>query len=111
VHWPKRSNFRKNTFKLKIQLLVLMKKLAKQVILIAQGILKLGDSQRKALRGKIITYIRVGVEDVPWRFPMRQRPVKSPFLHLGFSSSSKLEESSMEKSKSLRAAHALDMIF
>jgi hypothetical protein len=42
-----------------------MKKLAKQFILIAQGILKLGDSQRKALRGKIITYIRVGVEDVP----------------------------------------------
>jgi hypothetical protein len=37
--------------------------------------------------------------------PMRQRPVKSPFLHLDFSSSSELEESSLEKSKSLWAAH------
>jgi hypothetical protein len=43
--------------------------------------------------------------------PMRQRPVKSPFLDLGFSSSSELEESSLEKSRSLRAAHAQDIIF
>jgi hypothetical protein len=43
--------------------------------------------------------------------PMRQRPVKSPCLHLAFSSSSELEESSLEKSKSLRATHAQDMIF
>jgi hypothetical protein len=43
--------------------------------------------------------------------PMRQRSVKSPFLDLGFSSSSELEELSLEKSKSLRAAHAQDMIF
>jgi fatty acid desaturase len=43
--------------------------------------------------------------------PMRKRSVKSPFLNLGFSSSSELEESSLEKSKSLRAAHAQDMIF
>jgi hypothetical protein len=52
MHGSKRSNFRKkNTFKLKIQLLVLMKNLAKQLILIAKGILKLSDSQRKTLRG------------------------------------------------------------
>jgi hypothetical protein len=37
--------------------------------------------------------------------------VKSPFLHLVFSSSYELEESSLEKSKSLKAAHARDMIF
>jgi hypothetical protein len=37
--------------------------------------------------------------------PMRQRPMKSPFLHLGFLSSSELEESSLEKSKSLRIVH------
>jgi hypothetical protein len=43
--------------------------------------------------------------------PMRHRLVKSPFLDMGFSSSSELEESSLEKSKSLRAAHARDMIF
>jgi hypothetical protein len=42
---------------------------------------------------------------------MRQRPVKSYVLRLGFSSSSKLEESSGEKLRSLRAAHARDIIF
>jgi hypothetical protein len=43
--------------------------------------------------------------------PVRQRPVKSPVLRLGRSSSSELEESSLEKSRSLRAAHARDIIF
>jgi hypothetical protein len=43
--------------------------------------------------------------------PMRQRLVKSLGLHLTFSSSSELEESSLEKSKSLRVAHARDIIF
>jgi hypothetical protein len=42
---------------------------------------------------------------------MRQRPVKSPFLDLGFSSSSELEESSLEKLKLLRVAHVWDMVF
>jgi hypothetical protein len=37
--------------------------------------------------------------------------VKSSVLRLGFSSSSELEESSLEKSKSLRAAHARGIIF
>jgi hypothetical protein len=44
----------------------LLENLAKQFILIAQGILKLDDSQRRILRGYIITYIRVG--DVSQRF-------------------------------------------
>jgi hypothetical protein len=43
--------------------------------------------------------------------PMRQRLVKSPVLRLGLSYSSELEESSLEKSRSLRAAHAQDIIF
>jgi hypothetical protein len=43
--------------------------------------------------------------------PMRQRPVKSHVLRLGLSSSSELEESSLEKSRSLRVAHARDIIF
>jgi hypothetical protein len=38
---------------------------------------------------------------------MRHNPVKSPFLHLTFSSSSELKESSLEKSKLLKAAHDL----
>jgi hypothetical protein len=41
---------------------------------------------------------------------MRQR-LKSPFLHLTFSSSSELKESSLEKSKLLKAAHTQDMNF
>jgi hypothetical protein len=43
--------------------------------------------------------------------PIRKRLVKSPVLRLGLSSSSELEESSLEKSRSLRAAHARDIIF
>jgi hypothetical protein len=43
--------------------------------------------------------------------PMRQRPVKLSVLRLNFSSFSELEESSLEKLRSLRAAHARDIIF
>jgi hypothetical protein len=43
--------------------------------------------------------------------PMRQRPVKSHVLRLGISSSSELEESSLEKSTSLREAQTQDIIF
>jgi hypothetical protein len=43
--------------------------------------------------------------------PMRQRLVKLPGLRLTFSSSSKLDESSLEKLKSLKVAHTHDMIF
>jgi hypothetical protein len=67
VRGSKRSNFRKNTFKLKIQFLVFTENLAKQLVLVAKVSLKLGDSQRKTLEGQIITYIRVGVRYVPWR--------------------------------------------
>jgi hypothetical protein len=42
---------------------------------------------------------------------MRQRPVKSSVLHLGLSSSSELEESSLEMLRSLRAVHTQDIIF
>jgi hypothetical protein len=43
--------------------------------------------------------------------PIRQSLEKSPGLPLTFSSSSELEESSLEKSRSLRVAHAWDIIF
>jgi hypothetical protein len=42
---------------------------------------------------------------------IRHRLVKSPCLHLTFSSSSELEESPLEKLKLLKVAHAQDMIF
>jgi hypothetical protein len=68
VHWPKRSNFRKRIFQLKIQPFVLTENSAKQFALIAQGILKLDNFQRKTLEGQIFTYIRVRVGDVSWGF-------------------------------------------
>jgi hypothetical protein len=58
-------------------------------------------------RSSLISESEMFLEDLP----MRQRPVKSPFFHFGFSSSSELEESSLEKSKSLMAPHTRDMIF
>jgi hypothetical protein len=50
VHGLKRSNFRRSTFNLKIQLLVLTKNPTKQLVLVVMGILKLNDSQRKTIR-------------------------------------------------------------
>jgi hypothetical protein len=47
----KSSNFERNTFKLKIQLFILIKNLAKQLVLIAKSIFKFGNSQRKILGG------------------------------------------------------------
>jgi hypothetical protein len=51
VHRSKRSNIRKRTLKLKIQLLVLMKDFTKQLILVSKSIFKFEDSQGKTLRG------------------------------------------------------------
>jgi hypothetical protein len=45
------------------------------------------------------------------RLSLTSELVKSPFLDLGFTSSSELEEASLKKLKSLKAAHAQDMIF
>jgi hypothetical protein len=50
MHGSKRSNLRKTTFKLKIQPFLFAKNLVKQLVLIAKGILKLGDSKGKTLR-------------------------------------------------------------
>jgi hypothetical protein len=51
VHESKRSNLRKRTLKLKIQLFVLAKNLTKQLVLVAKSIFNFGDSQRKILGG------------------------------------------------------------
>jgi hypothetical protein len=77
----KSSNFGRSTFKLKIQLFVFMKNLAKQLILIAKGILKLDDYQRKTLGGWIITYI--GVRDVSWRLAREAKASEVICLALG----------------------------
>jgi hypothetical protein len=51
VRGSKSSNFGIGAFKLKIQLYVFTKNLAKQLVLIAKGILKLDDSKEKTLGG------------------------------------------------------------
>jgi hypothetical protein len=73
----------KNTFKLKIQLLVLTKNLVNQLVLVAKGILKLSDSQRKTLGGWIITYIRVRVRDVSRRLAHEAKAGEVTFFELG----------------------------
>jgi hypothetical protein len=65
VRGLKRSNHRKRTLKLNIKLFVLTTNLTKQLVLVAESIFKFGDSQRKTLGGWVITYIGVGVRDVP----------------------------------------------
>jgi hypothetical protein len=111
VHGSKRSNLRKSTFKLKIQFLVLTKDLTKQLILIAKSIFKFGDSQRKTIGDESSLTSESESNMCRDDLPMRQRSVKSPVLYLGISSSSELEESSLEKSRSLRAVHARGIIF
>jgi hypothetical protein len=83
VRRSKSRNFRRSTFKLKIQLLVFMKNLTKQPVLIAKGTLKLNDSQRKTLGGWIITYIRVEVGDVSWRLAHEAKAGEVACLALG----------------------------
>jgi hypothetical protein len=51
VRGSKRSNLRKRTLKLKIQLFVLAKNLTKQLVLVAKSIFKFGNSQRKTIGG------------------------------------------------------------
>jgi hypothetical protein len=100
-----------STFKLKIQLFVFTKNLVKQLVLIAKSVLKLDNSKGKTLGDKSSLTSESESEMCHEDLPMRQRPVKSHVLCLGFSSSSELEESSLEKSRWLRAAHARNIIF
>jgi hypothetical protein len=60
-----------------------LKNLAKQLVLVAKGILKLNDSQRKTLRGWIITYIIVRVGDVSWSFAHEAKAGEVACLALG----------------------------
>jgi hypothetical protein len=83
VRGSKRNNIRKGTLKLKIQLFVLIKNLEKQLVLIAKGILKFGDSQRKTLGRWVITYIEVGVGDVTWWLAHEAKVNKIVCLALG----------------------------
>jgi hypothetical protein len=84
------SDFRSSTFKLKIQLFVFTKNLAKQFVLIGKGILKLDDSQKRLSGDESSLTSESELEMCREDLPMRQRPVKSHVLRLGFSSSSEL---------------------
>jgi hypothetical protein len=63
VRGSKRYNFGKRIFKLKIQLFVFMKNLAKQLVLVAESIFKFSDSERK-----ILGDFKFRVRDVSQRF-------------------------------------------
>jgi hypothetical protein len=84
------SDFRSSTFKLKIQLFVFTKNLAKQFVLIVKGILKLDDSQKRLSGDESSLTSESELEMCHEDLPMRQRPVKSHVLRLGFSSSYEL---------------------
>jgi hypothetical protein len=79
--------------------------------LIAQSILKLNNFQKRLSKDRSSLTSELESEAFLEDLPIRHNPVKSPFLHLVFSSSFEIEESSLEKSKSLKTAHAQDMIF
>jgi hypothetical protein len=81
VRGSKRSNLRKRTLKLKIQLFVLVKNLTKQFVLVAKSIFRFGDSQRKRDELSLTSESEMYRDDLP----MRQRPVKSPVVCLGLS--------------------------
>jgi hypothetical protein len=57
-----------------------MKNLAKQLVFVANGIPKLSNSQRKILRGWIITYIEVRVRDVSRRLTHEAKTGEVVFL-------------------------------
>jgi hypothetical protein len=80
MHRLEREKFSKRTFQFKIELFVLTENLAKQLILVAQSILKLDNFGRKTLKRYIITYIRVGVALL--RFSHKTQPREVAFLAL-----------------------------
>jgi hypothetical protein len=51
--------------------------------LVAKSIFKFSDSQRKTLRRWVITYIGVGVKDVPWRLAHEAKAGEVTYLALG----------------------------
>jgi hypothetical protein len=69
----KRSNFRRSTFQLKIQLFILMKNLTKQLVLVAKSIFKLDDSQEKTLGDESSLTSESESEMCHEALPMRQR--------------------------------------
>jgi hypothetical protein len=109
MHWPKRSNFRERIFKLKIQLLFSRKTRQSNLSWLHKAFSSSTTFRERLSKDRLslTSESETFLEDLT----MRQRPVKSPFLHLGFSSSSELEKSSLEKSQLLRTAHARDKIF
>jgi hypothetical protein len=111
MHGSKRSNLKKRTLKLKIQLFVLMKTLPSNLSWLQREFSSLATrKERPSGDGSSLTSESES-EMCRDDLPKRQRSVKLLVLRLGLSSSSELEESSLEKSRSLRAAHARDIIF
>jgi hypothetical protein len=111
VRGSKRSNFRRNTFHLKIQLFILTKTLQSNLSWLQRAFSSSVTYKERPSGDESSLTSESESEMCREALPMRQRPVKSHVLRLRFSSSSELEESSLEKLRSLRAAHAQDIIF
>jgi hypothetical protein len=104
----------KRTLKLKIQLLIFTEDLTKQLVLFAKSNFKFNDSQRKTLGGWVITYIEVGVGDVSRRLAHEAKAGEVACLALGsliLLWAGGVIAGEVEKSRSLRVAHARDIIF
>jgi hypothetical protein len=109
VHRPERSNFSKRVFQFKIQLFCSHEKPYKTTYL---GCTKHSQARQPWKKdSRSIDHQLQESESFHEDLPIRHNLVKSPLLHLIFSSSSELEESSLKKSKSLKAANSRDMIF
>jgi hypothetical protein len=109
MHRSERSNFNKRVPVQDSTFFVLMKNLAKQLILVAQTFPSSTTLEERLSNNR--SSLTSESESFGEDLPIRHSPVKSHFFHLIFSYSSELEESSLEKSKSLKAAHTQDMIF
>jgi hypothetical protein len=111
MHKLKRSNLRKELSSSRLSFLFSQKTMQsnlswlQRVFSSSTTLKERSSGDRSSLTSK--SESEMFLEDLP----MRQRLVKSPCLCLTFSSSSELKESSLQKSKSLRAAHAQDIIF
>jgi hypothetical protein len=87
------------------------KNLTKQLVLVANDIFKLNDSQEKTLGDESSLTLESESEMCHEALAMRQRTVKSLIVRLGLSSFSELDESSLKKSMSLNTTHNQDIIF
>jgi hypothetical protein len=106
VHGSKRSNFRRGTFKFKIQFLILTKTFESNLSWLQRAFSSSVTLKERLLGFESSLTSKSESKMCHKDLTMRQRLVKLSGLCLTFSSSSELEGSSLEKSRSVRATYA-----